>query len=461
MTTADAQPIRNGSIRLVAVLGWLVALGTVLVGLAMLAIVGAPIAANAALRPAVMVAFAVSAVCWASVGFLLLDRRPDNSVGRYALVIGLGYSLSVLGRQSRPWPWSSRAPRARSRGRRGLAGRLRQPRDALGPHRGARLSDRARGQTAAWDRVVRSGLGAWVVVVVIVMTQRGSLHIFPSMDNPLAIGLDLRPLLGATGALTLTEVALVLFAPLVVASIVTRYRAAGTTERLQLRWFVSATIAAMAGIAALFVANAVQSVRVGEAALLVFAVSSALVPIAIGIAVLRYWLFEIDCSAGRSAGRSSAGRWSGRSSSSSSDSDVAGTDHRQQHPHGAASTLLAAGLFGPLRRRVQRAVDRRFDRSRYDGERLLATFRERLRDEVDLTTIERDLQATVDAAVRPSSVGLWLRGDRRGPGDDGRDDRQRIVRTTGRASRHDCNPCRAHGHRWRVRDLDATPSGSP
>ena len=98
MTTADAStPIRNGSIRLVAVLGWLVALGTVLVGLAMLAIVGAPIAANAALRPAVMVAFAVSAVCWASVGFLLLDRRPDNSVGRYALVIGLGYSLSVLG----------------------------------------------------------------------------------------------------------------------------------------------------------------------------------------------------------------------------------------------------------------------------------------------------------------------------------------------------------------------------
>ena len=112
-----------------------------------------------------------------------------------------------------------------------------------------------------------------------------------------------------------------LFAPLVVASIVTRYRAAGTTERLQLRWFVSATIAAMAGIAALFVANAFQSVRVGEAALLVFAVSSALVPIAIGIAVLRYWLFEIDrLTAGRSAGRSSAGRWSGRSLSSSSDS---------------------------------------------------------------------------------------------------------------------------------------------
>ena len=77
----------------------------------------------------------------------------------------------------------------------------------------------------------------------------------------------------------------------------------------------------------------------------------------------------------------------------------------------AGSTLVVAALFTPLRGRVQRAVDRRFDRARYDGERLLGAFGERLRDEVDLETIRSDLLATVDAAVRPASVGLWLRAE--------------------------------------------------
>ena len=73
------------------------------------------------------------------------------------------------------------------------------------------------------------------------------------------------------------------------------------------------------------------------------------------------------------------------------------------------STLVTAALFAPLRNRVQRAVDRRFDRSRYDGERLLAAFGGRRRDQVDLAMISDDVLATVDAAVRPSHAGLWLR----------------------------------------------------
>jgi hypothetical protein len=81
----------------------------------------------------------------------------------------------------------------------------------------------------------------------------------------------------------------------------------------------------------------------------------------------------------------------------------------------ASSTLVVAALFSPARSRVQGAVDRRFDRSRYDGERLVAAFGERLRDEVDLATITTEVLTTVDAAVRPSPVGLWLR-ERQGGG---------------------------------------------
>ena len=73
------------------------------------------------------------------------------------------------------------------------------------------------------------------------------------------------------------------------------------------------------------------------------------------------------------------------------------------------STLVTAALFAPLRNRVQRAVDRRFDRGRYDGERLMAAFGERRRNEFDLVAVSDDVLATVDAAVRPSQSGLWLR----------------------------------------------------
>jgi hypothetical protein len=68
-----------------------------------------------------------------------------------------------------------------------------------------------------------------------------------------------------------------------------------------------------------------------------------------------------------------------------------------------------AALFTPVRRRVQRVVDGRFDRARYDGERTAAEFSERLRNEIDIASVSADLSATVRIAISPSTVGLWLR----------------------------------------------------
>ena len=79
----------------------------------------------------------------------------------------------------------------------------------------------------------------------------------------------------------------------------------------------------------------------------------------------------------------------------------------------AASTLLAAALFTPVRRRIQGIVDRRFDRARYDGERTASAFSVRMRDATDLPTVAQDLDLTVRRAIAPSSVGLWLRGGER------------------------------------------------
>jgi hypothetical protein len=75
----------------------------------------------------------------------------------------------------------------------------------------------------------------------------------------------------------------------------------------------------------------------------------------------------------------------------------------------AGATLVVAGLFRPLHRRVQRAVNRRFNRDRYDAGKVIDGFAARLQESVDLTAIRDDLASTVDAALEPAHLSIWLR----------------------------------------------------
>jgi hypothetical protein len=79
-------------------------------------------------------------------------------------------------------------------------------------------------------------------------------------------------------------------------------------------------------------------------------------------------------------------------------------------PAVAIATLAAAALFSPLRRRVQHAVDKRFNRVRYDAELTAAAFAARLRDALDLDTVRAELQQTVDSAVQPAHISIWTVG---------------------------------------------------
>jgi hypothetical protein len=76
----------------------------------------------------------------------------------------------------------------------------------------------------------------------------------------------------------------------------------------------------------------------------------------------------------------------------------------------AAATLAAAALFAPVRRRVQRIVDRRFNRARYDADRTVAAFTARLQDDVDLDTVRTDLLTAVQQALEPAHASVWLAG---------------------------------------------------
>jgi hypothetical protein len=141
-----------------------------------------------------------------------------------------------------------------------------------------------------------------------------------------------------------------------------------------------------------------------------------LVPVSVGIAVTRHRLYEIDRVISRTIGWALVtGLLVAVFGATVVGLQALLSDVTQgQTLAVAASTLIAFALFQPVRRRVQSAVDRRFDRARYDGERTAAAFAERLRNQIDLTSLEADIAETVRAALRPGSTSLWVRGEKGG-----------------------------------------------
>jgi hypothetical protein len=182
------------------------------------------------------------------------------------------------------------------------------------------------------------------------------------------------------------------------ASMIVRFRRSGTEERLQLKWFMYASAVAAVAI---FVAA-----QFTNDPLLEFEIVFPLIPVAVGIAIFKYRLYDIDRIISRTLSYAIVtgllvGLYAGlvllATEVLSITSPVAV----------AASTLVAAALFSPLRRRVQRAVDRRFNRVRYDADQTVAVFAAGLRDAVDLDAVRSDLLSAVNAAVEPAHISVW------------------------------------------------------
>jgi len=234
----------------------------------------------------------------------------------------------------------------------------------------------------------------------------------PGVANPLAVAGTAATLLGL-GSAAATLAGVVCF-PLVAASLVLRYRRATGMERAQLRWFAAAAAFVGVGLAvALPLGNPTGGLflAVTNVAWFVLTTGFTLLPVAIGIAVLRYRLYDIDRLVSRTIayGLVSVTLLAAFGSTILAFQALLAPFVASSQLAVAASTLLVAALFQPLRARVKRLVDRRFNRAHYDAERTLAAFSARLRDEVDLEAIRADVTATVAGTVEPGSVALWLR----------------------------------------------------
>jgi hypothetical protein len=188
-------------------------------------------------------------------------------------------------------------------------------------------------------------------------------------------------------------------------SLVLRFRRARGTERQQLRWLAFA--AALTGVLAAVV---LVGMAVGATAVLLLAagVSMAVLPLATGAAILRYRLYDLDRIISRTLAYGLLTLLLGLGYAAL----VLGLGQllgRDTPLVVAAATLTVAAAFQPARRRIQAAVDRRFNRRRYDAARTIAAFSARLRDEVDLDTLTGELLAVVEQTMQPTRSWLWLR----------------------------------------------------
>jgi hypothetical protein len=212
-----------------------------------------------------------------------------------------------------------------------------------------------------------------------------------------------------------TTVGAVLFGLLLVCmvaaalSLVLRFRRSQGVERQQLKWFTYAgALMVLVGVVPeLLPANA----KVSEA---LWGLGAVFVPVAAGIAILRYRLYEIDRLINRTLVYAALSALLGAVYAAVVlvlGQGFGGVGGEPPSWAVAGATLAVAALFQPARRRIQAVVDRRFNRRRYDAAKTIEAFSARLREEIDLDTLAAELLAVVDQTMEPTSLSLWLRPD--------------------------------------------------
>jgi hypothetical protein len=347
---------------------------------------------------------AVWAMSFPLVGAVIATHRPGNPLGWMFLIIGLSEGLISFGYQYATYVFLT-APGAAPGGE--LAAWVSQ--SAWAPALGlvlcfvpllfpdGRLPSR-RWRLVAW-------LSAIPIVVITVLTAvvtwpwRG-----PALLDPAGIPQDT----SAVDVVFFPAYILMLGCGLAcLTSLLLRFRRARRVERQQLKWLLFASAVT---IAILLVVQPGTSSQWEQGMLLALPFFPA-IPVAAGVAILRYRLYEIDRIINRTLvyGLLTAILGLCYAAGSLLFVLVAGAGKEPPSWLVAAATLAAAAVFRPVRNRIQAVVDRRFNRRRYHATKTIAAFSTRLRDEVDLDTLSAELVAVVDQTMEPTQASLWLR----------------------------------------------------
>jgi hypothetical protein len=251
----------------------------------------------------------------------------------------------------------------------------------------------------------RWGPLAWLSAVAItLMSGIYAILLWPHR-GPALIEYDPEQLLGARRALVLnaTFPLVVVCALACLAALAVRFRRAREIERQQLKWLL------FAGVVTVAIIVLAESWPGG---LLLAVPLLPSIPVAVGIAILRYRLYDIDRIISRTLSYVLLSAILGLAYAGAVlllGQLFGGVTNQPPSWAVAGATLAVAALFQPARRRIQQAVDRRFNRRRYDAATTIQAFIARLRDEIDLDTLSAELRAVVDQTMEPTTASLWLR----------------------------------------------------
>ena len=330
---------------------------------------------------------------WAPVGFIILWQRPGNRVGQTMMGVGLAWGVSfgflalshVLDGQAAVWaelinvlfgvvPW-------------------------LGVIALLLIFPTGRPETPL-EQISLGATGLFGVAVLAGFAVASAPMEETGVSSPLAVP----ELSGIAAAITGDESFLLVLALVLAAvlGIVLRWRRSNGPERAQYQWL-------LLGASAFGVVTAIgQVLPEGSSGELVWWLGGVSIPTAIGIAILRYRLYDIDRMVSRTISYAVVlgllaavffGVVTAVGSLFQSESDLAI----------AASTLAVAALFNPVRKRVQGWVDRRFNRSRYDAQRVMDRFAGSLQDRVDSDEVVQGWVGVVSETMQPASVAVWMR----------------------------------------------------
>jgi hypothetical protein len=382
------------------------------VAVAILVLAGAFVGTGSQLGPVLLLIY----VPFSGVGALLAIRRPRNPIGWLLLALGW-MSVIILA------PVQATVQQFADGSFDGPSGILAAVQGGSGPATFylyavlAIIFPSGRLPTGRWGMLGRGALAAGLALVVggfvtpLINVSFAGLEAKVSVRNPIALFPDL--VIWQVVTLDTTFFPIVVLVAAAAISLLVRLRYARGTERQQLRWFAASIGFVVAAVTfGVAISSLFPNSSDTQLAWLLVILAFTSTPIAVGLAVLRYRLYEIDRIISRTLGWALVTSLLGAIFAGL----VVGLQALSTKITGgntlavAASTLVVAGLFHPLRGRVQAGVDRRFNRARYDAQHTTDTFAEHVRSELDLGQLRSALIDTAGEAVSPVTATVWLRG---------------------------------------------------